>query len=255
MKKLILSAILLLGTAPMANASPWPALDVDALFFSSQSVVEGTVVGEHKTTNPQFKPPLIFIDRADVKIEKTLLGADLTGKMVDVGDLSLYQKWTAMRFIEVKTPLPKPLGPETVNLETGDRAIFFLESAPSNPDLAAEKLTLGVWAPDSDARKKGISGFIQLNTAGGYGQMGGVSRAVFDVRFAASLARVAELKTKLAAPLDAKNRAFFLNWKKRREDYAKESLWPTNDAISDAVNKKLALMDARKEPQNGKSDG
>ena len=212
MKKLVLSAILALGAPQSAHAASWSPLDWDAMIFESQAVVEATVMSEHhEVTRPDFKPPLVFIDRADVKVEKTLLGADLTGKTLNIGDVALYQKWTAMRFIEnppaaVFQPPSAPL-----KLETGDRAIFFLESADSSLNLAAENLSLEGFFPASNApiARKEVLGSIEINSAGGYGEMRGVSRAVFNTRFAASLARVAELKTKLSAPVDVKNRAFF----------------------------------------------
>ena len=256
MKKLILTAALLLGTSHIANAAQLPILDMDALLFSSESVVEGPIVGENTVdyVNANSKFTWKILNSADVKVEKTLLGVDLNGKTVNVGNLSIYKKWTDVRFVEgERLPIIDKSWFPTANLETGDRAIFFLKKPP-----VELKTTAQFWTMMSGVRllrKTSISGFSQASSVGGYTESDADLRSNFDGNFAASLARVDELKSQLSAPSEVENRAFFVEWKARRKEYAKRAEWVGGDAIDEAVKKKLALIDAQKEAENGKGDG
>ena len=267
MKKLILTVVLLVSMAHMANADILPTLDLDALLFSSDSVVEGRITGEHTIENVRTNPEFNWteLDSADVKVKKTLMGADLNGKTVNIGALAFYKKSKQVSFVGGESsPIIKQARFSGSNLEKGDRAIFFLEKLPPNAQAHSNSETWidRTFTTDSDfwvigsgvglLRRKSISGFIPRGNSIVFNEIKGDLRANFDKDFAASLARVAELKTKLAAPLDVKNRAFFADWETRREEYQK--LFIGYDTISEEVINKLALIDA-KEAKDGKSDG
>lgn len=51
MKRLILIAAFLCG-APVAHAAPMPTMKMDALLFSSVSVVEGPIIAAHHDSTP-----------------------------------------------------------------------------------------------------------------------------------------------------------------------------------------------------------
>lgn len=257
MKKLFIMAAILAATQ-LAQARQMPTLDIDALLFSSESVVEGPIVVEHTKTYDFDSRKLTLLEGADVRVEKTLVGADLNGKIVQVGDLSLYRKgqmWIRYsklekRIVNGKTQmhyaqLPADKQPKSEQLKIGDRAIFFLWKPASTVNLTGQKNRADFWALSSGVRlirKDQISGFSQMSNPGGYGERRGTSRAAFDAGFAASLKRVRELQSRLAAPPDAKDREFFQNWLLRREESKKRSFWHGSDSIANAVKKRLALL-------------
>ena len=260
MKSFLLAAILTFAAPQIAHAKSMPTLDMDALLFSSELVVEGPIVAQYLTTYKQHK--ITLLEGADVKVEKTLVGDDCNGKIVALGDVSLYRKgqmWIRYSKLEkqvingktqmVYVTLPAAQQPKMTQLEKGDRAIFFLQKAPRQLNDSIRRadfwvLASGVRLVRQNQNQEQVSGFSQMSNPGPYGETRGTSRAIFDAGFAASVARVSELKSKLAAPPNLADVAFFQSWAKRRKDAKTRSYWRGSDVILKAVETQLAAIEA-----------
>jgi len=192
MKRLFL-ALFLLGAIHSAHASPLPTLDMDELLFSSDEVVEGPIVATYKRN---------YDLEADVRVEKTWMGRDLSGYMITVDDLVLYSKNLSA---ERRDSLGK-----------GDRAIFFLHDVKAHRFMSLNPRSARYEVKFSGVRLirlNRVSGFTQNSDPGGYDELPSVSRAVFDAGFAASRARVADLKTHLRASVSVQDKPYFVRWK------------------------------------------
>lgn len=222
-------AAALLCVSSVAHAALMPTYDMDELLFSSESVIEGPIVAVH-TRN--------YERSADVRVERTWQGQNI-GQVVTVGDLGLY---SISRSPE-----------RTTDFKRGDHAIFFLQHPPSDLlSLPKEKW----WALASGVRlvRSGrVLGFTQIRNPGGYDELPAVSRAVFDAGFAASRARIADLKRHLHAPVRLEDKPYFERWKAaRRQALSKSRFGRFGDVISQAIEKRLDQV-ARTQPKIGES--
>lgn len=249
MKLAFVAALALLSIPHLAQARPLPTFDIDALNFSAESVIEGEIVAPHTVSYPRAgSETLTLVESADVRVAKTLAGTDLSGQTVNVNYLSLYrvgQPWityaklqkqivngkTQMSYVAVPQQPQKTMR----SLEKGDRAIFFLDQTQG-----ADKGYFAIASGVRFLRKDRIAGFSQWSNPGGYHELRGSTRAAFDAGFAASLARVSELKRRLAAPPVASNAAFFGDWLERRKAAQNQTGWHGSDAITTAVSTALA---------------
>lgn len=229
----------MLALPSAAHAKAMPTFDLDALLFLSESVVEGSIRVTH-TRNYDLN--------ADVQVEKTWAGTNLTGRTVSVGDLSLYFKGRS--WISKTGPHKLNVGGKTQtiyfaepeqprSLRVGDRALFFIyKPLPLSPSLSRATwwaLSSGVYL----VRPGGISGFTQRNNPGGYDEVPGTTRARFNAAFAASWTRVKDLKAHLQGPVQKRDIAYFQSWKKRRRQVITSNHWFSADAIEQKVDERL----------------
>lgn len=238
MKCWLLLAGLLALPSP-GHAHPMPIFDLDALLFSSESVVEGSISATH-TRHYDLE--------ADVRVEKTWAGTNLTGRTVTIGNLSLYYKGRSW----INTPGPHKLKvggqtrtvyfaePEQARpLRTGDPALFFIYK-PSSLSFALPEGTW--WAISSGVylvRPSGISGFTQRSNPGGYDEVPGTTRAHFNAAFAASWTRVKDLKAHLHRTPQKQDASYFQAWKKRRQKVVTDNHWFNADLIEQKVDERL----------------
>jgi len=225
-------ALFLLGAIHSAHAAPLPTLDMDELLFSSDEVVEGPIVAIHERN---------YQRTADVRVEKAWMGRDLSGYTIAVDNLELYSK--------------SLLGERRDSLEKSDRAIFFLLDSKAHPSESYLQRGARYWVSNSGVRlirASRVSGFRQYSNPGGYDELPSVSRAVFDAGFAASRARIADLKTHLRAPVRVQDKPYFMRWKALRMQRLPRGEYRFfGDAISQAVAERLhqiALLKPRPTP-------
>lgn len=251
MKRLILIAGLLC-LAPLSQASPLPTLDMDELLFSCDAVVEGSVAAASTHGYERL---------AQVKVGRVLAGDALIGSLSL--DVSLYSKKALgnegiygdlqKRRVKGKTVMvfvPFAHQPPQISrdLSAGDRAIFFLRDRAKHP-FPFEKSS-GLIILNSGVRllRSGrVAGFTQRENPGGYDEQPGVPRAVFDAGFAASRARVADLKAHLLRPARLEDAAYFEVWNARRRANP-ANRWFTG-ALSNAINERLAQIHKLKRSQ------
>jgi len=231
MRRLFL-ALFLLGTINVAHAAFMPTLDMDELLFSSDEVVEGRIVAVHARN---------YQRTADVRVEKTWAGRDLGGHTIAVGDLELYTENLSME--------------RRGSLEKGDRAIFFLRDVKARTFMSLDPQSARyevIFSGVRLIRRNRVSGFTQNSNPGGYDELPSVSRAVFDAGFAASRARIADLKTHLRAPVRAQDKPYFMQWKVLREQELARVRYPMfGDTLSQALDERLrqiALLTPRPSP-------
>lgn len=225
-------ALFLLGAINSAHAAPLPTLDMDELLFSSDEVVEGRIVAIHARN---------YQRTANVRVEKTWAGRDLSGHTIAVGDLELYS-------INLSAERRDQLG-------KGDRAIFFLRDSKAHPPdpfrrhgARYEVVFSGVRL----LRANRVSGFTQNSNPGGYDELPSVSRAVFDAGFAASRARIADLKAHLRAPVRVQDKPYFDQWMalhiQRMARYRYRMFGDTLFQALDERRRQIALLTARPAP-------
>lgn len=220
MKHLILVAAFLC-VAPVAHAKPLPAYDMDELLFSSDAVVEGSIVRASTHDYQRL---------AQVKVERVLTGDALAGGLSL--DVSLYAKKELgnegtygelqKRRVKGKTVMvfvPFAHQPPQIprELSAGDRAIFFLRNRIKHPfDFEKASGFAIVYSGVRLLRSGRVGGFTQMSNPGGYVEQPGVPRAVFDAGFAASRARISDLKRHLHAPVRLQDKPYFDHWKAAR---------------------------------------
>ncbi len=247
-----------LGVASIAHAHPEPTLDIDALVWGSDAVVEGTVAKAHTRTYPPRDGGFTVVESADVRVERGWMGAILPGRTVLVGDLSLYSVGggegavaSALGILtengKTVTEWVRPSEPRS--LGAGDRAIFFLRDARRHPDAYGAAGFAALPSGIRMVRGGRVWGFRQWSNPGGYGETAPVSRAAFDAGFAASRARIAELKARLHNPPRAADRAFFARWKAARQSARQgRDSWGADQGLTQALDERLAQI-ARVAPQ------
>jgi len=219
MRRLFL-ALFLLGAINVAHASPLPTLDMDELLFSSDEVVEGPIVAVHERN---------YSRTADVRVEKTSVGRDLSGHTIPVSNLELYTE----SFPEGRLD----------QLRKGDRAIFFVRDSKAHPAESYLYQGARYWVNYSGVRLirlNRVSGFTQYSNPGGYDELPPVSRAVFDAGFAASRARIADLQTHLRAPVRAQDYRYFVQWQfSRAQRLPHDGHRFFSDTLSQALDERL----------------
>lgn len=246
-----------LCVASVAQAKPLPTLDMDELLFSSDVVVEGRIAAASTHNYERL---------AQVKVERVRAGDELNG-VVSL-DVSLYSKRAVgnegtygdlqKRRVRGKTVMvfvPFAHQPPQIprELSAGDRAIFFLRNRAKHP-FDFEKAS-GFALLNSGVRllRSGrVAGFIQIENPGGYTEQPGVPRAVFDAGFAASRARISDLKRHLHAPVRLEDAAYFEVWNARQRAKT-QGLWFSSGALSRAINERLAQIHKLKRSQTRQS--